>query len=345
MKKILYFSALIGLCLNAQAQQKKERFSERFEQNTIYGAENFVYSLQTLTGQTYTPITTTGAIDINNGQVWDDPDARIPNPFNFPILGVNVDSLDFDFGLGGVMIGINYTNPLLATAFIPMESDIIDRGYISGVSQSSIKYRIDGNSPDRILKIQWENCGSYDEMDENGTLNEFVNFQFWLHENGIIEHRYGPRSTTLTPDFWHFSMPGLMTGLINFNLMTGTESNVHLLSGPVNNPTLANTIFTSLTGMPNEGIVYRFVPEGLSSENMAANNTFKSIFPNPVRDEFETDPIFSNGTFTIIDLQAKVVQTGVLTNAKAKVSDLPKGIYIIRLEKNSAIHIQRMIKQ
>ncbi len=126
--------------------------------------------------------------------------------------------------------------------------------------------------------------------------------------------------------------------------MTGTESNVHLLSGPVNNPTLANTIFTSLTGMPNEGIVYRFVPEGLSSENMAANNTFKSIFPNPVRDEFETDPIFSNGTFTIIDLQAKVVQTGVLTNAKGNISELPAELYIIRFENNTATHTQRMIK-
>jgi hypothetical protein len=307
-----------------------------------FGTESFMYGFQVQTGQTYTPIS--GGIDINSGQVWDDPEVRIPIPFNCEILTVNnPDSLDFEVGTGGLLGALNYSMPVKGALLIPMESDLIDRGYITQVSQSSIKYVVEGMAPNRILKIQWENCGSFDELDINGTLDEFINFQMWLYEgSNIIEYRYGPQSSTLTNMYWHYGEPGITNGLLEIDLIAFNIQNEHFLSGPANNPTMVNTM-TTLVGMPANGTVYQFDPNGLSIDRPDIQG-FSAIYPNPIESEFFVDGAFEGGNVTVIDANGKMVLSGRLSGVRGELSDLPKGIYFLKVEKGDKMHLQKVLK-
>ena len=82
---------------------------------------------------------------------------------------------------------------------IPYGADIADRGYNTPISESDVFYKLTGEPGSRIFKLEWKNVGFYREIAEQGTANNYTNFQLWIYEGSSdIEVRFGPN---YTPDF------------------------------------------------------------------------------------------------------------------------------------------------
>ena len=104
-------------------------------------------------------------VSINQGEIWDDFDVPIAIPFTFNVNGQNFQELimsDSFITFEGV----------LSEIISPMGNDLVDRGFNGDNSLSPLSYKVEGAVGSRIFKIQWKNCGSFDDS----TLAMFVNF-------------------------------------------------------------------------------------------------------------------------------------------------------------------------
>ena len=212
MKKtyLLTFLAISFFSYVSGQSSPKETRRKLFENhNHARNSSAFTYTLSTFT-QPYSDLT--GATSVNNGEIWDDPDYLIPVSFPFVLLGSDVSLLEF-YGAGATLRSTT-EDPFVDAYVFPFEVDLIDRGELEGdESLSPISYKVEGSAGNHILKVEWKNAGSYNELDENGTLDMFVNFQLWLFEgSNKIEFHIGP-SLINDPDAFYFGETGPAGGL------------------------------------------------------------------------------------------------------------------------------------
>ena len=109
MKRLLFIAVLLGFVI----QWGK--------------AQNYNF---TTTTAPYTDLT--GAIPINNGEIWDEPVYTFPVEFPFELNGHPVATFQFN-GHGSRMASTTSINNVIAELF-PFETYLIDRGTIGGVS-------------------------------------------------------------------------------------------------------------------------------------------------------------------------------------------------------------------
>jgi hypothetical protein len=337
MKKNVTLALAILLGVSIQAQNKNKMRVQDYPAE-LTKTQAFIYSFTALTGQTYTEFT--GGTDINGGQTWDDPDVRVALPFTMQLVSMaNFDSLDFSAGFGGAVGAIKYST-LKAGILLPFDADLIDRGYLGTTSQSFITYTTTGTAPNRIFKIQWKNCGSYDELSADSTTADFVNFQMWLYEgSAIIEYRFGPQAIN-DPTWWYTT--GLLNGLVGFNLATQTLEDIHLLTGNPSSPTLTDQLL-SLTGHPGAGVLYRFTPTTVSVDELEKLGV--EIYPNPATDFLHVDSQFEMADFSLISINGAQVRSGKITAGKIDVSDLMPGVYVLNIKGSDNNLVYRFVKQ
>lgn len=310
---------------------------------------NFTTQAQTytlsVTNNAYTNLT--GSTSLNNGVVWDDPAFTFPIGFDFQLYNTvfNTAYIHPD-GLGNVITAAPNAANTMPT-LIPIGIDIVDRGFVSGTSLSNISYKLEGTSPNRILKMEWNNAGFLGDLSVNGTSTDFLNFQVWLYEtSNIVEYRYGPSSITFPADsFEGNSGPSVaLFPLVNFN--TGQPTAGLVLSGAANTPSSSTTTTQSyLTGMPSSGITYRFTPSNLSTNSFKTTNTFQ-IYPNPASDYLAINNNLNQKIekVAIVDYTGKVVQTIVSNFEKINIITLENGIYMVEISGNFKSFHQKLIK-
>lgn len=316
----LFSSALFGQKTNATwADAETNQSANR----------NFLYSLTTSTGA-YTNLT--GSTLLSQGLVWDDPSWTVPLGFNFNLMNITGGFLTFDVSYGGVVGLFNIVAPDMAGIIAPFDADLIDRGSdqagTNTAGLSPVSYKLDGTAPFRIFKLEWRNCGSYNELWDNNSMNDSVNFQLWLYESGRIEFRFGPQSITNTMN-WYDGLPGILSGLAVYDIANDELSNIHLLGGPAASPSLSNQL-ASLTGHPTAGLIYRFEPLNIGLEDQVKSNL--ALYPNPAK-----DAIFVSGgdmfaPVTILDMSGRVITEGNLENGKIYLGALSAGVYFIQVE-------------
>lgn len=286
-------------------------------------------------------------ISITNGVVWDDPEVVIPIGFDFPLFGEIITELDFTAGLGASLSPPPGSGSI---AYIfTYDSDLIDRGFAEDSSQSEIVYLVEGAPGSRILKIEWQNAGFYNELNENGTTNDFVNLQLWLYEtSGIIEMHFGPRAiedNAVVHDF----MSGPLIGIIDeFNEGLTEFGTLYYLFGDPEDPAVesietadeATTLFNNvLQGNPADGKWYRFDPLLVSTSGeataLAANIR---LSPQPARDLLNieyTDPegsgMWQVQLFTPLGQAAAPAQTASGPRTAVDLSALPAGLYVLKI--------------
>jgi hypothetical protein len=285
-------------------------------------ANDYTFSMTT---GTYSNLT--GAISVNNGELWDDAEYKLPIGFSFQLYDIIIDSLYFGLGYGGIVSSVIDSNYMAEYAIIPFEADLIDRGEIVGTSQSPISYTVEGAFGTRILKLEWNNAGFFEEGDVSGTLNDFINFQLWLYEgSNTIEFHYGPHMIT-DPDINYFGDPGAIIGLTGFNLL-----NAYLLSGPASNPVVVDTLDV-ITGTPANGTIYRFQYNtniGVDADHTLSSQV--SVYPNPANGIFHLH--YKGGIecpYQITDIAGKVIQQGMVKDevTALNISHQQKGIYFL----------------
>lgn len=274
---------------------------------------------------------------------WDDPGFTIPLPFTFSLGDIQA----FELNLGGTgemlfaMDEIGDVNILW-----PLSLDVIDASNAMTKDPedvSTIGYQTEGNEPNRIFKIEWNNCGVYEEIDELGTADIRVNWQVWLHEgSGMIEYRFGP--TTLTDEDLLNLLEGapFSSGIILNWDEEGYSGDLYTADGEATNPSWSlATDFSSwyysgegLTSVPQEGTGYRFNGTSTSiAETNLVNNAFQ-LFPNPA----SSSCVVSNLTdtrqqYSCLSVAGKIVGQWMLApqaTQRLDVSEYAPGLYVIQ---------------
>jgi len=248
---LLLLSCFTLLYTTAQSQSKPSTKSILAKiNNTGRSAGTFTYNLSVLS-EPYVELT--GSTSVNNGELWDDPSYIVPIGFSFMLNGNAITTLSFT-GVGSFFFG-NPTNPDILSVLFPFEVDILDRGFVSGVSESPISYKVTGSPGSRIFKLEIKNAGSYFEFEDFGTTDMYISHQLWLYEgSNQIEFRFG-ESLIEDPELF-YSDGGAFVGLTDVDVPQDQYLNPHFLGGSAGAPVLSTTDVT-IEGTPAEETVYR----------------------------------------------------------------------------------------
>jgi hypothetical protein len=266
-------------------------------------------------------------LSINNGEIWDDFDFSIAIPFTFNVNGQNFQELV----MSDSFITFDGT---LSEIISPMGNDLVDRGSDGENSLSPLSYKVEGPNGNRILKLQWKNCGSFDDS----SLAMFVNFQIWLYETtNVFELHYGESSVT-DPETFYFGEVGGIIGITTIDFDTNEFSNSLFLVGGTANPTTTNEL-DFITGTPTNTTVYRFTPTALSLGS-TTNKSFV-VYPNPSSDVFFVNGLTDNQAYTISDSFGKLIQKGtiLLEDASINLSTYETGLYFLNFDSGNTIKI------
>jgi hypothetical protein len=209
-------------------------------------AQNFDYSVTTdsvawneLNAQTI----------LNSGNSAWNFDYRIPIGFTFSYCGRTFDSLTIE--TNGYIVFDKDRNYAL-TAFSGVGDCVDTTG-----THAMLGYELTGTAGNRILKIQYKNCGAL----QIG--HKTQSWQVWLKENGSVEFRIGPGSLRCCAPQEVDTTQKFRLGLLNMNM--DTEERGLLLGGHTDEPE-AQPINNShpeavyLHCIPAMGYRYTFTP-------------------------------------------------------------------------------------
>lgn len=293
----------------------------------------------------YTPLE--NSTSLNNGQIWDDPEYNVPIGFQWTYYDVSTFQINFE-GLGATLIVPN--TPSTANVLIPYLSDVIDAGYEDGESLSNISYQTSGESGSQIFKLEWNNCGFYNEYDAFGTSTNRISFQLWIYEgSNDIEFRFGPNSIK-DVDLVH---DGIITGGMFFNaaFTQDTWDAGFFLSGEAASPSMAPVTpdFYDTTGLnmdPSNGQVYRFSNMQVSVDESLeeASVDFKLYQSN----NEEIQLVSPNSTPTTVEIRGitgQLIERFTTSGSTIKnIEAYAPGIYLVHFSQNNQHKTLRFVK-
>jgi len=295
------------------------------------------YNFTKTTG-TYTDLT--GVTSLTNNLTWDDPTATIPLGFNLTIFDTTVSTLYFnEYFLGGSVMASNLDVGRGAAISI-FEADLMDRGYefLAGDDQpgglSTLSYKIEGTSGNKVAKIEWKNVGFYEEIDSDDTSLQFMNCQLWLYEgSNTVEMHYGPSNVTDVPLVYE-DEPGPSIGIFPaINMETYLfEGDGFAVGGSVPNEVgYINYSDTTpyLGGTPGNGTIYKFTFDATSVKDVSELANEIVLWPQPAKDFIQLRSNLSiSPNVTAITVQGKKVALQLVHN-KIDITILPKGVYTL----------------
>ncbi|PHR10804.1 MAG: hypothetical protein COA40_13180 [Aequorivita sp.] len=302
-----------------------------------------VYNFET---ENSTYVNLTGSTSLNNGAVWDDPGFTIPLGFSFNIATYTFDTI---YILGWSTGGLVSSNPVdgdIIPIFNPIAQDIIDLGFDSGISESNISYKTEGAAGSRILKLEWNNVGFF----EDSTGDDFMNLQLWLYEgSNTIEYHYGASSINNPLESFENETGPLISMGTSYNSSNDIlEDNGYFLSEDPIDPTIiilpagSPVVLSALDGMMPSGTVYRFLQQPLSVEDFSKNDF--QIYPNPASHFLTIKSKVDNYNFNIYNSLGQHVNA-TLSENKIDISNLSSGIYFLKIETETGSATKKFIKQ
>ena len=303
---------------------------------TITIAAKAQYTLTTLSGQTYTEITSATFEIPDTSQYWGNINTK-PD-MTFKSFGKSYNLADDVFI--PILEGYAYFfNPTRSTTVYGAKGDFRAR---PGSNQTSMfSFKTETVADEKAFIMQWKNMGF-----SAGDSNDFINFQIWLYENsGIIEMHYGPQS--IKNNIWIGGANGPVTGLLEMDPGFTILYNRIWLTGSGTNPEdSTGGLFLELSSPPTAGTVYRFTPI-ISSVPEAANGKFV-IYPTLVNGGAAVNikaPANNQYTATVYTTTGQKVCEQAVIDGTVSLSNLPAGVYLLTLETNSAIvYTQRVVK-
>ena len=311
MKKYLLFAAALACLASAYSQ--------------------FPYSA-TVLNEYYLPLDNPTSLDIEVG--WDDPEVLIPLDFPIDLDGTGSGGI---LGIGGTGEMLMNTSPNGQLNILwPISLDVMDIGAVEAEEFSTISYQTTGETPNRILKIEWDECGLYEEV-SLGTTENRLSFQTWIYESGgIVEFRFGPNTINVDSLPLDFLSSGIILGF-DYDYYDGT---FYTASGDASSPdwTLTDDFYqwyysgTNLTGVPIEGTVYRFGPAVNVAEAETPAQSFFT-YPNPTAGVAWVQNGPEAAEFRVFDATGRSIHTfflGAGSQAQLPSEAWASGTYTIR---------------
>lgn len=295
---------------------------------------------------------------ITNDLIWYDFSAQIPIGFNFELFGESISELYIHQNVAAPNIltpAENYvgTHPFI----IPFGASIVDRAMDDSFSnenepggQSNISYIVDGEMGSRIFKMEYNNIGFEEDIWQNGSSIDFVNFQLWFYEDSnVIEIHFGSSNiTNFDVDFQEFGGPfiWLIPALsLDEDGEGGPNSAIYSLIGNAQNPELIyGNELNSLTGMPQNGTVYRFNPQSMNVSDVLSQDGIK-VYPNPTTNHININTDIIINQVVIVDSSGKIVETIQNPSNVINLSTLKAGIYYITITYDGTQQTHKVIKK
>lgn len=301
----------------------------------------------TVKQNSYTPLN--NAISLNKGEIWDDSIFTIPLDFPFTIGRKTVNTIYLKFD--GVISADTSSTTMDGIVFI--DADLQDRGGIDmKQSLSPVSYKTEGSGGNRICKIEVANAGFYDERDQFGTMDDYVNVQVWLYEqDSKLELHYGP-SKISNPTYYFLNGVGPLVGFAKEFSYLESSGLVYTLAGNPDSPTLDSFSLSiagyTLNDYPKHGTVYTF------------NNKTLSVAKEAIVQQVLVYPTYVQNTLHVdfgqeINAQYRVVSTtGALADIYGEmddrhsivdVSSLSSGLYILQVNVGGVLNAYQFIKR
>ncbi len=289
------------------------------------------YTVSTKT-DVYRPLE--NAISLNNGTVWDDAVYKIPLGFKYTMNGIENDV----FYLQPESLISHDTTEEVINGIVCLGIDLIDRGADSNTSLSPVSYKVEGAPGNRICKIEITNAGFYDELSLYGTLNDYINVQFWLYEaDSKFEIHFGSSRITHPTDYFYFGNGPLIGYAREFNYQESTGI-IYSLRGAAANPVIDSISFGYFGGVldsyPADSTVYVFNNLTLSvSEYEVMSDVV--VYPTQTQATLNINlgqP--AKGVYRIVSMNGALIGKKGDINGKSKainVSDLQPGLYMLQV--------------
>ena len=272
---------------------------------------------------------------INNNTVWDYDDiGPFTMPFNFSVAGVPVNRFLFTDDYFAVLTPDGDAENGEGMFLIPASTAWIqDRTYDSDVSSSPISYKVEGETGNRILKLEVKNAGL--ETDPLAGEDHYINFQVWLYENNsIVEIRYGQHNITSLSDLndENVMAAGIISSEMGYMLY---ENSVNPTYGEFTVEEMEDIITDfSMEAFPANGTVYRLTPSSVAGTKNFTKSAI-ALYPNPAASilNLKADNLTTQ-EYGIYNVTGKLVSGGKLNSntAQINIAALETGIYFIKID-------------
>ena len=235
----------------------------------------------------------------------------------------------------------------LGAFLIPYNLDLVDRAYVDSLgggqpnSLSPISFQTTGLPGSRVLKVQYENAGFFEELDVLGTTADSINYQVWLYEGtNEMEIRFGSNSMR-NDSLVYFGETGPAMAVIpNYNFtLDSLFGDFFYVTGDSTSPTLVRSTSLDtvgyLNGTPVNGAVFRFTPLTVGLLKERIDKKYFAIYPVPSKGELtiETNQRSLGQQIQVTDISGKIVFTEYISQVKSQINlgHLERGIYFIRI--------------
>jgi hypothetical protein len=288
-------------------------------------------------------------------------DFAVLTPFNFNVYGKPVYGLTSYFTPSLLYFVPQDESDTELPFLMPFGSPLLqNRAMIPGSNQvSDISTVVDGEIGERIMKIQYRNAGFANEVATMGTANDYINFQLWLYEaTNAIEIHYG--NYLVTNDVIAFNgATGPSFGLFMIeetDFDEGDPNTAIFLENDPMSPDLMreteNVDERSLSGMPPTGMIYTFTPVLDTTEIVNGTEIIWlesiDVFPNPTVDVLQIkvqNQQLIGATYALTDVNGKLITKGnAQENAEINLQGLPAGTYFLKMQKENAGIVKRIVK-
>jgi hypothetical protein len=312
--------------------------------------ENRVF---TITNQTYANLPNPTVITT---QGWDDFSAKVPLGFNFSLMGRTTDTMYFDDQVSlGADMQMSATAPTHLLVFL---TDFKDRSDMPGKPVSTVSYQNFITGSPSITKIQWKDAGFFGEENNNGTLNDSVNFQVWLREfTNDVEVHFGPSKITSSyTDIFDFALP-FFGFAKNADLNNFTLDYLYYVSATSPAPKvdsidmvgLASATALGYPAWPANGTVFKFSKPGSSGVNGLQLNQYAQVAPTLVTNDCVVTlnkPGFE-GTISLIDMNGRLVRSQKAADGKnvLDMGSLVPGNYMLHIRSKEESVFYKITKQ
>ncbi len=280
---------------------------------------------------------------------WDVPEFQIPIGFDFEFFDITSNQFySIVNSFGGVFeLNLNLDHLYM---LIPLNANMIDRGFQQDSALSPVNYKTEGIVGQRIFTLEFKEAGLYNGLESiDGIFLEYISFQLRLFEDsGDIEFQIGPYSIETDPETLFDPIPGPIVGLLADVESTSFGAHIGeyiLLKGNALKPTIATDSVAFLTWPIPENTVYRFSRMNTSVVEHLSPVTQTFFFPNPTSGEIRLNENIAkdiNYPIIVFDVLGKQIDQW---NAEAEISaaGLSAGSYYVIVQTKNKLVTEKLL--
>jgi len=213
----------------------------------------------------------------------------------------------------------------------------------SNLYASTMEMDIDTVNNMRITKLEYNNVGfNYDNQTDT---TNFFNAQVWFYEDSnIVEFHYGPSRTD--DAVWMPDYDGPYAGIDS-----AENAVLYNITGSSANPLISSDNSLNLTEFPANGTVYRLTPTSNTHTGAKELNAISfNLYPNPAKDNVTIaleQAGIARPKVILTDIQGKIIKSleAVIKASEVilPVSDVPPGLYFVKVETSSGIATRKLL--